>query len=143
MAQYNLEEIPEYVELLNNYSALQTNYDALLATNARLDNQVAELTTFKKGIEKKEKQAMINSFYMLSDEDKKDVIENIDTYSVDEIEAKLSVICVRNKVSFSLDNEEENNTGEDITVYNLDSHAIEDTAIPAWLKAVQAVAEKM
>ena len=143
VAQYNLEEIPEYVELLNNYSALQTNYDALLATNARLDNQVAELTTFKKGIEKKEKQAMINSFYMLSDEDKKDVIENIDTYSVDEIEAKLSVICVRNKVSFSLDNEEENNTGDDITVYNLDSHAIEDSAIPAWLKAVQAVAEKM
>jgi len=39
---------------------------------------------------------------MLSDEQKKDCVDNIDTYSFDEIEAKLSVICVRNKVSFDL-----------------------------------------
>ena len=41
---------------------------------------------------------MINeTFYMLSDEDKKEVIENIDSYSLDDIEAKLSILCVRNK----------------------------------------------
>ena len=48
---------------------------------------------------------MIASFYMLSDEDKKDVVANIDTYSLDDIEAKLSIICVRNKVSFNLDDD--------------------------------------
>ena len=37
--------------------------------------------------------------------DKKDVIENIDTYSLDDIEAKLSIICVRNKVNFNLEDD--------------------------------------
>ena len=62
-------------------------------------------------ISKEKKQAMIDSFYMLSDEDKADVIANIDTYSVDDIEAKLSIICVRNKVSFNLDDDNNNNNG--------------------------------
>ena len=50
---------------------------------------------------------------MLSDEDKKDVIENIDKYSLDEIEAKLSVICFHNKVSFK--NEDEENIEGQVT----------------------------
>ena len=50
---------------------------------------------------------MIDQFYMLSDDDKADVIANIDTYSIDDIEAKLSIICVRNKVSFNLDDDKE------------------------------------
>ena len=40
---------------------------------------------------------------MLSEEYKKDVTEHITEYSLDDIEAKLSVICVRTKVSFDLD----------------------------------------
>ena len=81
---------------------------------------------------------MIEKFYMLSDEDKKDVVENIDKYSVEDIEAKLSVICVRNKVSFDLD--EDTNTQS--TTYSLNSDMI-DEAIPAWLKAVRNVAKTM
>ena len=81
---------------------------------------------------------MIDSFYMLSDEDKKDVIENIDTYSLDDIEAKLSIICVRNKVSFNLDNN--NNKGTDVTL-NLNEAGNDDT--PAWVKAIRAVAQEM
>jgi hypothetical protein len=57
---------------------------------------------------------MINSFSMLSDEDKKDVVDNIDNYSLDDIEAKLSVICVRNRVIFTADEKE-----NDVTTYNL------------------------
>ena len=34
---------------------------------------------------------------------KKDVIENKAKYSLDDIEAKLSVICVRKRVSFDLE----------------------------------------
>ena len=53
---------------------------------------------------------MNETFYMLSDEEKKDCLDNIDTYSYDDIEAKLSVICVRNnKVNFGLDNKPEAN----------------------------------
>ena len=137
---YTLEDIPEYVDLLNNFNELQTRYNELVASTESLNNQLSELITFKAGIEKEEKQKMIQKFYMLSDDDKKDVIENIDNYSVDDIEAKLSVICVRNKVSFSL--EEDNNNTTDPMVYNLNS-ANSDLTVPAWLKAVQAVAEKM
>ena len=66
-----------------------------------LNAQLAPLTEFKAAAEKKEKEAMIAKFYMLSDEDKKDVIDNKANYSLDDIEAKLSVIAVRNNVVFT------------------------------------------
>lgn len=80
---------------------------------------------------------MIDSFYMLSDEAKADVVANIDNYSLDDIEAKLSVICVRNKVSFALENEP---SGQ--TIVNLDGVGQEDT-VPDWVKAVEEVAKNM
>ena len=69
---------------------------------------------------------------MLSDTEKQDVIENIDKYTVDEIEAKLSVICVRNKVNFNLDEDDGEET--DPLTYNLDED--NNDAVPAWVKAV-------
>ena len=137
--KYNLDEIQEYVELTNNYSALETNYATAQARIAELEGQVAELTTFKKGIEKAEKEKMIASFYMLSDEDKKDVIDNIDNYSLNDIEAKLSILCVRNKVSFSLDDNK--NEGNDPTTFNLGGGMSDDA--PAWVKALRSVASEM
>ena len=75
---------------------------------------------------------------MLSDDLKKDCVDNIDTYSFDEIEAKLSVICVRNKVSFDLDKPEE----KDKVTFNLDSVDDTDLGLPAWVQRVQAVAKE-
>ena len=82
---------------------------------------------------------MIDSFCMLSDAEKADVIENIDTYSLDDIEAKLSIICVRNKVSFNLDDDKNDKT--DPTTFNLDG-GLNDEA-PAWVKAIRSVASNM
>ena len=137
--KYNLEEIQEYVELSSNYAALETNYSAAQARITELEGQLAELTTFKKGIEKAEKEKMIASFYMLSDEDKSDVMTNIDTYSLDDIEAKLSILCVRNKVSFNLDDDK--NDGTNPTVFKLDEGMSDDA--PAWVKALRSVASEM
>jgi len=97
------------------------------------------LRAFKAAAVRKDKEAMIAKFYMLSDEDKKDVLDNIDTYSLDDIEAKLSILCVRNKVSFS---EESNNEPNAPTIYNLDEHD-EDSLTPAWVKAALDVAKTM
>ena len=73
---------------------------------------------------------------MLSDEDKKEVIENKSNYSLEDIEAKLSVICVRKKVNFDLeDNNKKVEESAPIT-YNLNS--VESDSLPAWLKAVEA-----
>jgi hypothetical protein len=77
-----------------------------------------------------------NTFYMLSEEDKKEVVENIDTYSLDDIEAKLSIICVRNKVSFNLDEEDDKSKG--VTTFNLTDSEDDDETIPAWVKAAFA-----
>ena len=138
--KYSLEEIPEYVELQTKYSELETKYNALVSENESLKNDNATLTEFKNQSERKEKEEMINSFYMLSDEDKKDVIENIDTYSLNDIEAKLSIICVRNKVSFDLD--ENNKNHQDPTTYNLNGDNNDDDAdTPAWIKAVLETAK--
>ena len=137
--KYNLDEIQEYVELSNNYSALEVNYSAAQTRISELEGQLAELTTFKKSIEKAEKEKMIASFYMLSDEDKKDVIENIDNYSLNDIEAKLSILCVRNKVSFNLDDNK--NEGNGPTTFNLNG-GMNDEA-PAWVKALRSVASEM
>ena len=133
--KYNLDEIVEYTELLAKYSELETNYSALNADYDSLKAQMEDLVAFKKAAEKKEKEAMIDSFYMLSDEDKKEVIDNIDTYSVEDIEAKLSIICVRNKVSFNLDDDNVADSNE--TVFTLDSDYSDDS-VPAWIKAVRA-----
>ena len=145
--KYSLDEIPEYTELQTQFSDLQTKfseletkYNALVSENESLKNDNATFTEFKNQSERKEKEEMINSFYMLSDEDKKDVIENIDTYSLNDIEAKLSIICVRNKVSFDLD--ENNKNHQDPTTYNLNGDNNDDDAdTPAWIKAVLETAK--
>ena len=131
--KYNLEEIPEYVDLLNKYSTLEQE-------NSELKAQIEPLVAFKAKIEKKEKEDMIASFTMLSDADKKDVVDNIDSYSLDDIEAKLSVICVRNKVSFNLENDNKEET--EPTTYNLENQA-EDLSVPAWVKAALRVQQNM
>ena len=135
--KYSLEEIPEYTELLDKYSNLEKEFNALKETNETLTTQVGELTEFKAGVDRKDKQAMIDGFYMLSDEDKQDVIDNIDTYSLDEIEAKLSIICVRNKVSFNLEDDDKNT---DPTTYSLNGGG-EGDYTPAWIKSLQSVAK--
>ena len=138
--KYSLDEIPEYVELSTKYSELESNYNALVAERDSLQAQLAPLVEFKAQAERAQKEEMIKSFYMLSDEDKKDVVTNIDNYSLDDIEAKLSIICVRNKVSFNLD---EDNHKEDPMVYNLGGSIEEDATTPAWVKAALKTAQTL
>lgn len=130
--KYSLEEIPEYVSLQADYSALETKYNELLNANTALEAEIVPLRAFKNEADLKAKQEMINSFCMLSEEDKKEVVDNIATYSLDEIEAKLSVICFRNKVNFSLDEEVEEEAN---LTFNL-ANSEEDSA-PAWIKAIR------
>lgn len=145
--EYSLDEIPEYVELSQKYAeataALEETKNALASlqsTVEELNSSIAELTNYKLSVEKEKKVKLINTFYMLSDEDKKDVLDNIDTYSLDEIEAKLSVICVRRKVSFNLDDSQDlTETTVDID----DAGAQNDSTAPAWFQRARAVEKEM
>lgn len=123
--------VEEYEAIVTQLSESQANYEALLA-------EVEALRTFKAQADRQAKEEMINSFYMLSDEDKAEVVSKIDEYSVEDIEAKLSIICVRNKVSFELDNE--NNDPTNPTVFNLNP---EEDNVPAWIKSARQVANNM
>lgn len=112
--------------------ALQIKYSAL-------EEEYKALVEFKNQVEGEKKDALIKSFYMLSDEDKADVIEHKAEYSLDEIESKLSVICVRKKVNFDLDNTEKNDSSVEEKDDSVATYTLKDTedSVPAWISALR------
>ena len=110
---------------LEDFEALQTSY-------AALEEEVNDLRAFKQNIENEQKDELIASFYMLSDEDKKDVIANKANYSLREIKAELSMICVDKRINFAAETE----SSEPLT-YNLNTHQADTT--PAWLARVKEI----
>lgn len=124
----------EFVQLQEKYQTLETSFSAISAERD-------ELLAFKAKIIDAEKDAMIKKFCFLSDEDKKEVIENKDKYSVEEIESKLSVICVRKKVNFNLDDNSKNDISieQEVITYNLGDCS---DSTPAWIRAVKNTQNK-
>ena len=130
----------QYAELQKSYEALSEKYSELTKDYEEAQKELTELTEFKCSVEREKKDALIETFYMLSDEDKKDVIDNKDKYSLEEIEAKLSVICFRKKVNFDLGETDKNeDSTEDVTTYSLQGT---QAVVPAWIKAVQNARDK-
>ena len=118
----------ENEELKNKVSELETKF-------SDLNTEYEKLVAFKANVENAEKDAMIAKFAMLSEEDKADVIANKSKYTVEDIESKLSVICVRKKVNFdSLDNSKINNNMSGQFTYTMSDVP---TDVPAWVQAVK------
>ena len=117
------------------YELLETEFAALQEQYSELKVKYDELVAFKAQIEDAKKDEMISRFCFLSDEDKKEVIENKSKYSVEDIEAKLSVICVRNKVNFNLDDNSKNdiNTDEPVTTFTVENTG---SSTPAYITAI-------
>lgn len=128
------EEEDDKEEDKKDYSLL---YSELQAAYSDLETKYQALVEFKNEIDNEKKDALINSFYMLSEEDKADVIANKANYSLDEIEAKLSVICVRKRVNFELAEEDETKSEakEESITYNLSNEDV--ASVPAWINAVR------
>lgn len=124
------------------FTVLEQEYNELQSSYASLKEEVEELRTFKKKIEDKEKDDLIKDFYMLSDEDKKDVIEHKSEYSLEDIKSKLAVICFEKKVNFNLDTSSENEEStveeDENPVTTFDIKATEDSTVPEWVKAVES-----
>lgn len=113
---------------------------------SKLREENKALLEFKNKVERKEKEALIEQFsVILAEEDLKDVKENIDTYSYSDIESKLSVTCVRKKVSFDSLNDE-NSTSTKETEDSVTSYTITDgdvsSSTPAWVKSVRRTQEE-
>ena len=117
------------------YELIKDQLEALKTSYQTLQNQYQELVEFKREIDNQKKDALIAEFYMLSDADKADVISNKEKYTLEEIKAKLSVICFDKKVSFSLDKEKESNEEETVVTYTLNND--KNDSLPEWVKAVK------
>ena len=88
------EEEPASEYSAEEFAALQEEIEALRA-------ECQELREFKLNVENEQKDALINSYYMLSEEDKREIMEHKSEFTLDEIKAKLAVIYVEKNVDFS------------------------------------------
>lgn len=68
---------------------------------AAIEAELEELRAFKRAVENKEKDALIDKYHMLSDEEKAEVVAHKEEYTLEQIDEKLALIYVRNNVDFS------------------------------------------
>lgn len=129
----NTELQEKYATIETEFNKLKESYTALQTQCEELTARCNELTEFKKVIDNEKKDALIADFYMLSNEDKADVIANKEKYSLEDIKAKLSIICFDKKVSFSKSEEKEKD--ENVVTYNVNN--TNDSNLPDWVKAVK------
>ena len=125
----------DYADLQSRFSTLETEHNDLQSQFSALETAHAELVEFKRQSDDAKKDEMIGKFYMLSDDDKADIMSNKANYTVEEIEEKLSVICFRKKVNFELeDNSKNDNKIEQPAVtFNMSNLG---ASKPDWLIAV-------
>ena len=117
----------KYSLLLIQFEELQQSYTNL---QAQAEETATILAQYKARVEEDElekKDALIAEFYMLSDEDKKDVIDHKAEYTLAEIKSKLAVLCYDKKVSYVVADEAEKDMTVDI---------VSDSNKPEWLGAV-------
>lgn len=121
------EDNSELESLRAEMAELQTAF-------AALKEEAETLREFKAARDDADKDALIAKYFMLSDEDKADVIAHKSEYSLEDIESKLALIYVQKNVNFDIDSEEEeketpvtsfslepvvNNTAEDDELLNV------------------------
>lgn len=99
---------------------LVAEVESLRKQNASLQSELDSLKEFKLKVENDEKDALIGKYFMLTDEDKADVIEHKAEYTIDEIEAKLALAYVKKNVNFSVDDAEDEKDEEPALSFSLD-----------------------
>lgn len=122
---------PNNQHSLEEFEALQAELDSLRA-------EIKELREFKLNVENQQKDALIASYHMLSDEDKAEVITHKSEFSLDEIKAKLAVIYVEKNVNFDMidgQEEVEDNDPTPTMTFSLDEEASE--GVPAFIEALR------
>lgn len=138
--EYNLDDIVEYQELLVKYSTLENQMQELQKSLEAITAERDTLASFKNDIDREKKEKLLSeTFFMLSDDVKKEYKDNIDKYSYDDIEKELSVFCVRNKVNFNLAEEKEE---AQVTTFNIESVEDKFADAPAWMKRAFEIQEE-
>lgn len=138
----------QFTALQTEFEILQSTHSALATAHTDLQNQYAalqtahaELLSFKEEILNERKDKMIESFYMLSDDEKKDIVDRKAQYTVEEIEEKLSVLCFR-KGNFDLSNTSKNDNNTEAPPITFNIPKDRGASKPAWLHAVEQTKNK-
>ena len=101
--------------------SLEDSEERLSALEAELE----ELRAFKRSVEREKKQAVIDKYHMLSDEEKASVVAHMDEYTLEQIDEKLALVYVRNNVDFNTVDghpvEQESTPREGILSFSLDN----------------------
>ena len=101
--------------------SLEDSEERLSALEAELE----ELRAFKLSVEREKKQAVIDKYHMLSDDEKAPVVAHMDEYTLEQIDEKLALVYVRNNVDFNTVDghpvEQENTPREGILSFSLDN----------------------
>lgn len=150
------EEEEEEEEVEEDYSCsdddekkkkTQHSLDEAIEKINALNSELEELRAFKLSIETAEKDALIDKYFMLSDEDKADIVAHKTEYSLDEIEAKLAVLYVQKNVDFStIDGQAETAVDEveeeedPISTFSLDDEAT--GFVPDYVAALRKAKEQ-
>lgn len=112
------------------FTELENKYNSLLA-------EVESLREYKLKIENTEKDAIIAKFSMLPQEVLKEVSDNKVKYSVKGLEDHLKVLYF----DYNVNLEKQVTKVEPVTTFNLDGCSSQE--LPAWLKEVRAINEKL
>ena len=112
------------------FTELENKYNSLLA-------EVESLREYKLKIENTEKDAIIAKFSMLPQEVLKEVSDNKVKYSVKGLEDHLKVLYF----DYNINLEKQVTKVEPVTTFNLDGCSSQE--LPAWLKEVRAINEKL
>ena len=96
----------EFAEKDAEIETLKSKIASLQEKYSLLETEAEELRSYKASRISADKDALINKYNMLSDDDKAEIIANKDSYSYEEIESKLALLYVKKNVDFD-DQEEE------------------------------------
>ena len=107
--------------------ALRAEMAQLQSDFAALKEEAEVLREFKAARDAADKDALIAKYFMLSDEDKADVIAHKAEYSLKDIESQLALIYVQKNVNFDIDSMEEEVEETPVTSFSLESN-VNDTA---------------
>ena len=129
------DDVDETVRRLIEHSEngdIQTELENLRA-------EVESLREFKYQVELEQKQALIAKYYMLDDEDKAQIIENIENYTLDELEAQLALAYVAKNVDFSVEGFVESDSQEEeqdpIVTFELENK--DAGMVPPWVESLR------
>ena len=96
----------EFAEKDAEIETLKSEIASLQEKYSLLETEAEELRSYKASRISADKDALINKYNMLSDDDKAEIVANKDSYSYEEIESKLALLYVKKNVDFD-DQEEE------------------------------------